>query len=334
MSEEFLIEPKIWPFLRLFLHSQLFRTPQSPTQSFADQTVIVTGANVGLGLEAARHFYRLNCAKLILAVRTVSKGQSAKEDILQSVKHRTEADAIEVWNLDLTSSESTVSFAGRVEKELPRVDMLVESAGIHNKNRAVSEGTEQTMQVNVINTFLLALLILPKRAETAKFAKSLPHLTIINAPDIYESLDDEKDYNGQSSYEISKLIQILFVRELVSRTIARTSPSPPVTINLVNPGLCISALSTRNEKPFSTRFIESIIYKIIGRTTEVGSQTLVLGASAGPTSHGEYMSDGRNQDVESWIYTDVGKEVQKKVFEQTVKMLELRQPGIGHSVGL
>lgn len=73
---------------------------------------------------------------------------------------------------------------------------------------------------------------------------------------------------------------------------------------------------------------------MIGRTTEVGSRTLVLGAAAGPTSHGEYLSDGENQAVESWIYTDVGKAVQRKVFEQTMKVLELRKPGVGHAVGL
>lgn len=212
MPDEFTIKPQIGSSLRIFLHSQLFLTPQFPTQSFADQTVIVTGANVGLGLEAARHFYRLNCAKLIIAVRTVSKGQAAKEDILQTSQHRTDADAIEIWALDLASTASTVAFAERVGKELPRVDVLVESAGINNKNIAFSERTEQTMQVNVINTLLLALSLLPKLSETSKFAKSPPHLTIvsseahrltnfpqIHALDIYESLNDEKSYNGQTS---------------------------------------------------------------------------------------------------------------------------------------
>ncbi|TVY92654.1 Short chain dehydrogenase [Lachnellula willkommii] len=148
MSEEFLIQPKFGPFLRLFLHSPLFYTPQFLTQSFANQTVIVTGANVGLGLEAARHFYRLN------------------------FKHRNAVDAIEVWALDLTSTALTVAFAERVNKELPRVDVPVQNAGINSKTYAVSKGTEQTMHVNVINTFLLALLLLPKLTEIAKFAKS------------------------------------------------------------------------------------------------------------------------------------------------------------------
>ncbi|KAK7429046.1 hypothetical protein QQZ08_004453 [Neonectria magnoliae] len=212
MSEEFLIQNKLGPALRLFVHSQLFRTPPYPTQSFSNQTVIVTGANVGLGLEAARHIYRLNCARLILAVRTVSKGQTAKEDIVQSIKHRTDADTIEVWPLDLSSTPSTIAFAERVKKELPRVHALVENAGINSKALTLSEGIEQTMQVNVLNTFLLALSLLPKLKETAERADSPSHLTIVtseahrltkftqvNAPDIYESLNDDQSYNGQKA---------------------------------------------------------------------------------------------------------------------------------------
>jgi hypothetical protein len=136
-------------------------------------------------------------------------------------------------------------------------------------------------------------------------------------------------------YEISKLIQILFVREFISRTSAKTqASSPSVVIDLVNPGLCVSTLATRSDTSAVIRTVNSIAYKIIGRTTEVGSRTLVLGAAAGPSSHGEYMSDGENQAVESWIYTDMGKKVQQKVFEQTIKVLELRKPGIAHAVGL
>lgn len=210
-TPEFVIEPKIGAGVRTFLYSQLFVTPPYPSASFAGQTVIVTGSNVGLGLEAARHFYRLNCAKLILAVRTPSKGEAAKEDIARSVQHRSDAsDAIKIWPLELGSTTSTLAFAERVKTELPRVDVLVEGAGISGRTWAVSEGFELSIQVNVINTFLLALSLLPKLAETkTRFPESQPHLTIvsseahrltkfneINAPDIYEMLNDEKSWNG------------------------------------------------------------------------------------------------------------------------------------------
>lgn len=129
-------------------------------------------------------------------------------------------------------------------------------------------------------------------------------------------------------------MQILFTRELVSRINASNFPSPSVTINLVNPGLCVSTLSARNEKPLGARVFEWLICAVLARTTEVGSRTLVLGACAGPASHGVYMSDGHSQVVEPWIYEDVGKRAQKKVFEQTMKIIEKRKPGLGAAIGL
>ncbi|CEL09858.1 hypothetical protein ASPCAL12987 [Aspergillus calidoustus] len=114
---------------------RLFITPLYPTHQFTNQTIIVTGANKGLGLEAARHFYRLNCARLILAVHNPDKGQAAKADILLSVKRRacskSDTTTIQVGPLDLRSTGSTIAFADRVKTELDRVDVLVENAAIH-----------------------------------------------------------------------------------------------------------------------------------------------------------------------------------------------------------
>src|SRR2546423_3811974 len=107
-----------------FLWSQLFFTPPYPAADFSGQTVIVTGSNTGLGLEAGRHFARLNCAKLILAVRTKSKGEEAKESILASTKRT--SDCIEVWDLDLLSTASVKAFATRAQ-QLDRLDVLVEN---------------------------------------------------------------------------------------------------------------------------------------------------------------------------------------------------------------
>lgn len=208
---EFPIQPNIGAGLRMFFYSQLFVTPQFPRHSFKDQTIIITGSNIGLGLEAARHFYRLDCPRLVLAVRSTTKGQAAKEDIIKSVKHRTDADAIEIWPLDLSSTASTLAFIERVNTDLPRLDVLVENAGINSKVFTLSEGFEQAVQVNVLNTFLLALSLQPKLNETKKaFPDSQPHLVIvsseahrltkfpeINAPDLYAKLNDETAFSQQ-----------------------------------------------------------------------------------------------------------------------------------------
>ncbi len=342
---EFPIQPNVGAAFRLFYYSQLFVTPPYPLSSFAGQTIIVTGSNVGLGLEAARHFYTLNAAKLILAVRTLSKGQAAKENILRNVKARNDASAIEVWTLDQASSQSTLEFSERVQ-ELPRVDVVVLNAGINTKTFSLVEGYEQVTQVNVLNTFLLALLVVPKLRETkTKFPDSTPHLTVvsseahrmtkfeeINSPSLYDKLNDEYSYDKQPRYPVSKLLEVLMTREIAARLKSGSDfLAHPITINLVNPGLCSSGLRREDARP---SLIARLIYSILTRTTEVGGRCLVLAAAAPESSHGEFQSDGKNQDVEAWIYTSLGEEVQRKVWEQTVSILEARKPGILKAAGL
>lgn len=344
-QREFPIQPNIGAGLRIFFYSQLFVTPAVPKASFAGKTVIVTGSNSGLGLEASRHFYRLGAAKLVLAVRTISKGQLAKENILASVKTRTDHAAIEIWPLDQASTPSTLAFANRVKAELPRVDAVVLNAGVSNPKFELAEGYDAATQVNVLNTFLLALSLLPKLNDTsAKFAGSTPHLTVvsseahhltkfeeINAQDLYERLNDETSYVQQSRYEVTKLLEVLLTREIVARLEITKSTSPPVIINMVNPGLCASNLGGGEKRsPLMVR----IMRRVLDRTLEVGARCYVLAAAAPVASHGEFQSDGHNQEVEGWIYTEMGQNVQKKVWDQTVKILEGRRQGLLKEAGL
>lgn len=212
-QEDFPINPSLGKGLLLFFYSQLFVTPKLPTQSFAKRTVIVTGANSGLGLEAARHFYRLNATRLILAVRTIAKGQEAKEYILQTNPQRCEPDSIEIWCLDLASTESTLAFADRVKADLPRLDVLIDNAGINSPEWKLHEGFEQAVQINVLNTFLLATSLLPKleaTSATLEENESPPHLVVvsseahrltkfpeINAPDLYVKLNERNNFSQQ-----------------------------------------------------------------------------------------------------------------------------------------
>lgn len=160
--------------LSSFFYSQLFEKLPYPTRSFSGQTIIVTGSNVGLGLEAARHFTRLGAAKVILAVRSLSKGEAAKQSIEESTHRK---GVVEVWHLDLGSYESVKEFAKKAQ-ELDRLDALVENAGIAKTSWSVMEDNEATITVNVVSTFLLALLLLPKLRESAQKYNITPHLSV------------------------------------------------------------------------------------------------------------------------------------------------------------
>ena len=343
---EFPIQPRIVAGLLRFFHSQLLITPPCSKSSFSGKTVIITGANRGLGLEAARHFYRLDAEKVIITARDVSIGQVAKEDIVTSVTSRNNAGAIEIWQLDQASNQSTIDFAGRVQTELPRLDAVVLSAGINVKDFKIVDGYEQCIQVNVLNTFLLALSVLPKLRDTKKnFANATPHLTIvsseahrltafpeINNDDIYAAFNEEENYSQQPRYQATKLMEVLLMRQLVARL--KTKPSftaHPVIINAVNPGLCFSkgGLADSHQP-----WLNWIATKTFVRTAEVGARCLVLAASASEASHGEFQSDGDNQPVEDWIPTSLGQSVQNKVWDQTVPILEARVPGLLNAAGV
>ena len=191
-------------FLLTFLYSQLFVTPKYPDTDFTNQTIVVTGANVGLGLEAARHFTRLNADKVILAVRDLSKGEAAKRSIEESTGKK---NRVEVWQLDLSSYDSAKEFAARIGT-LERLDAIVENAGIATYNYRTAEDNESTITINVVSTFLLALLVLPKLHETAQKYNVTPRLTIVSSevhmfssfkerksPRIFEKLNDKETAN-------------------------------------------------------------------------------------------------------------------------------------------
>ncbi|MCJ1318611.1 hypothetical protein MMC15_003941 [Xylographa vitiligo] len=313
-----------------WLRDQLFLTLPYPQETATGQTIIVTGANVGLGFEAAKFFVRLGAKKVIIAVRDQEKGEAAKK-LIEESEHR--RDVVEVWKLDLCSYTSVKQFAEKVQKSLPRVDVLLANAGIAKYTYSVAEDNETTITTNVVSTFLLALLLLPKLQETAKSFGVTPRLTIVSSnvhaftqfpekssPDIFQTLNDKNAANMMDRYNVSKLIQVFYARELAART--KTGGKTKVTINLVNPGLCVSNLAREAGWPI-------YLFRLaFARTTENGSRNLVYAAQAGQETHGEYISNCHVELTAPLVRSSVGAETQTKVWDQLSKKLETIQPGI------
>ena len=185
-----------------FLYSQLFVTLPKPTKDFTGQTVIVTGSNTGLGLEAARHLSRLNATLIILAVRTIAKGEAAKKSILASTGRP--YNSIEVWDLDMQSYDSIKAFCVKANS-LPRLDAALLNAGIMTKYFKIVAGYESTITTNVIGTFLLALGLLPKMKQSAAEHNTQGRLSVVSSDlhfvakfpqgkseDFFAALSDEK----------------------------------------------------------------------------------------------------------------------------------------------
>ncbi|KAI8297561.1 hypothetical protein K4K61_012730 [Colletotrichum sp. SAR11_59] len=100
--------------------------PLPPASSIAGGIYIVTGSNTGLGYHCAQHLILLHAARVILAVRSPSKGAAA----LASIRaHTGQPDAGEVWELDLASLASVEAFCTRLG-DLDRLDGVVANASV------------------------------------------------------------------------------------------------------------------------------------------------------------------------------------------------------------
>lgn len=315
-----------------FLYSQFFVTPAYPSQSFHGQTVIVTGSNTGLGKEAARHFTRLGAAKVILAVRNTKAGDEAKADIERTAQCA--PGTVEVWSLDLGSYASVKAFAARAAKDLDRIDVLCENAGIATHNKNVVEGHESTITVNVISTFLLALLMLPKLKETARKLGKQTTLTIVSsevhawakfpereADSVLGALDKSEDLSER--YQVSKLLEVLAIRQIAPKL-----QDSGVTLNMLNPGLCHSELGREGSLALT------LMKAVMARTTEVGSRTLVAAGAVGKASHGKYMTDGVVSDeaLSSFATSADGEKTGQKVWKELSEILEKIQPGVTKNI--
>ncbi|KXH40359.1 short-chain dehydrogenase [Colletotrichum salicis] len=313
-----------------FVRSQFKKLPY-PSDDCAGRTIIVTGSNVGLGLEAARHFVRLNAAKVILAVRSTDKGEAAKTDIELTTGRR---DVLEVWPLDQASFESVKEFAARADK-LPRLDFAVLNASIATNKRVDAEGWESTITVNVLSTFLLGLKLLPVLRRTGKKYNVTPKIVIVasdasqmakfherNEEDIYKALNTNKSLTDR--YNTSKLMQVILARQMAIA--ADASGKGRVQVTTLNPGLCSTALF-RNV-PFPLTIVVKVGLKLLARSAEVGSRCLTASAFAGEEAHGRYMSDCVVVRFPKVMQGEEGEQMQGRVWEETVELLNGVDPGV------
>ena len=176
--------------------------------SFSGRTVIVTGANSGLGEVTARELARVG-AKVVLAVRNTAKGDAAAAGM---------TGAVEVRKLDLQDLASVRAFADGVDG----VDVLVNNAGIMAVPYAQTvDGFESQIGTNHLGHFALTNLLLPKVTDRVVTVSSFMHLMG------YVSLKDlnwkSRPYSAWLAYGQSKLANLLFTSELQRRLVAAGS---------------------------------------------------------------------------------------------------------------
>ena len=192
------------------------------TVSMKGKTVIVTGANTGLGKEAALELARRQ-ARVILACRSLEKGKQAAEEIRSKV----EDAKVVVKSLDLSSLESVRSFAGEILKEEERLDVLINNAGLfmNHPTPKTEDDFEIHFGVNHLGHFLLTNLLLDlleksKPSRIVVVASGLAKFARIDFDNIYGEKNSDKvgrQDHKTGPYAQSKVANLLFAHELNKR---------------------------------------------------------------------------------------------------------------------
>ncbi|KAL4876074.1 hypothetical protein BJY04DRAFT_223424 [Aspergillus karnatakaensis] len=304
-------------------------------QNTTGKTYIVTGANTGLGFEASKHLVGLGAKKVILAVRSIPSGIAAKQKIDEATNT---TDVAEVWALDLSSYDSVKAFAKRASEELDRIDAVIENAAVAAAERKIVEGHILPITVNVLSTFLLAVLLLPKLKRVAEEYGIVPRLAIVTSgvgfdvrqiwdavkEDPFVRADELPQEQMMVTYPLSKLMDTIIVRELAAQLPVEQGK---VIINANCPGLCRTELVRNATGPVRDSIVEQ--HQLYGRTAEDGSRTLLAGANLGEESHGAFLSscEVRQDKVPEWVTDEEAQKWQKHLWELIVKELEAAVPG-------
>lgn len=180
----------------------------------AGKTIVVTGANSGIGYAASLHFARKG-ARVILACRSVEKAGEAIKRIHGDVPDA----ALEPIPLDLADLASVRAFARTFEEAHDRLDVLVNNGGVMALPYARTiDGFESQMGTNHFGHFALTGLLLPCLLASPKARVVTVTSLMYKVGRIdFDDIDSERGYQKWTAYARSKLANLLFTFELQRR---------------------------------------------------------------------------------------------------------------------
>ncbi|KAA0021238.1 oxidoreductase [Antrihabitans cavernicola] len=235
----------------------------------AGRTVIVTGANSGLGEMAARALVRKN-AHVVLACRNTTKGKAVADTI---------GDGAEVRELDLADLSSVRSFAAAVDK----VDVLINNAGVMAvPKRKTADGFEMQIGTNHLGHFALTGLLLDRIADRVVTMSSGVHA--IGSIGIDDLNYEHRRYESWTAYGQSKLANLLFAYELQRRLEAAGSPVKSLA---AHPGYAATNLQSHTESIMDR--VMAIGNKVIAQKAEMGALPELYAATSPAAEGGQFI---------------------------------------------
>lgn len=235
-----------------------------------NKVVIITGANKGIGKEAAKQIAKLG-AKVYMACRSLDSANQAKDEIINETGNAN----VFVRYMDLASMESVINFADQFKKEESELDVLINNAGLWTKTKKLTDiGVEQTFAVNVLGHQLLTQLLLDelKNASPSRIINTASHFA--GGLDIDDINFEKRNYNETIAYKQTKQSNRMLTREW-----ARRLEKDNISVYSMTPGF-IPDTELFREQNLAGKLLLKMFALIEGRTIEEGADTIVWLASA------------------------------------------------------
>jgi NAD(P)-dependent dehydrogenase (short-subunit alcohol dehydrogenase family) len=251
------------------------------------RTIVITGANSGLGYEATRVFAEKN-ATVVMACRDVDRGEEAAREVSREV-----ADAsLDVLRLDLADLDSVREFATTFGEEYGDLYVLCNNAGVMAiPRRETAEGFETQFGVNHLGHFALTGLLLDTLARTEGETRVITQSSAAHeSGEIdFEDLQHERSYDKWEAYGQSKLANVLFAYELDRRL---SDTDPDVKSLACHPGYAATELQGRGpamEGSTARKLLMEGANRLVAQSAAMGALPMLYGATASTIEGGEYI---------------------------------------------
>ena len=259
----------------------------------ADRTILITGANSGLGFEATSAFARKG-ATVVMACRSTERGERAATEIAERVGPT--GATLDVRECDLASLDSIASFAAAVRSDYDGLEVLCNNAGVMAIPRSETEdGFETQLGVNHLGHFALTGRLLPLLLDTGGETRIVTHSSgahTIGEID-FEDLQREDSYGKWEAYGQSKLANLLFAYELQRRL--EDAGIEDTKSVACHPGYADTDLQFRGPRESGSKLRYAAVRvanALFGQSAERGALPLLYAATAHSVEGGAYYGPG------------------------------------------
>ena len=259
----------------------------------ADKTILVTGANSGLGFEATKAF-AANGATVIMACRSIDRGQQAAIELRDSVGDT--GATLDVRECDLASLDSIASFATGVEHDYDAIDTLCNNAGVMAiPQQETEDGFEKQLGVNHLGHFALTGHLLKLIVGADGESRIVTHSSGAHESGEmdFDDLHRERSYGKWGAYGQSKLANLLFAYELHRRLEAADITE---TLSVAcHPGYAATNLQYRgpHQEGSTLRLgLMKVANTVVGQSAQKGALPLLYASTAPDVQGGDYYGPG------------------------------------------